>query len=63
MEGWTQLKEPLFQEDGGHGMIFKTKEGRIMLALHTPNEKYKERPVFLELEERDARLWVRKDMA
>ncbi|MCD8131151.1 MAG: glycoside hydrolase family 43 protein [Lachnospiraceae bacterium] len=63
MEGWTQLKEPLFQEDGGHGMIFKTKEGRIMLALHTPNEKCKERPVFLELEERDARLWVRENMA
>lgn len=58
MEGWTQLEEPLFKEDGGHGMIFKTKEGRIMLALHTPNEKYKERPVFLELEEREARLSV-----
>ncbi len=60
MEGWTQLKEPLFKEDGGHGMIFKNKEGRIMLALHTPNEKYKERPVFLELEEREARLSVRE---
>ncbi|MCD8327046.1 MAG: glycoside hydrolase family 43 protein [Lachnospiraceae bacterium] len=58
LEGWTQLKEPLFSQNGGHGMIFKTREGRIMLALHTPNEPSKERPVFLELEEKGQELRV-----
>ncbi|MCD8381200.1 MAG: hypothetical protein LUC95_13005 [Lachnospiraceae bacterium] len=57
MEGWTQQKELLFLQNGGHGMIFKTREGRIMLAIHSPNERYQERPVFLELEEKEQ--WLR----
>ena len=33
---WTQ-KTPLFEKDGGHSMIFKTLEGKMMLTLHHPN--------------------------
>lgn len=47
---FTQL-EPLFTKDGGHGMVFKTIDGRLMLALHSPNEHLKERPVFVEVRE------------
>jgi len=42
---FTQL-EPLFRGDGGHGMLFRTREGRTLLALHTPNQHLLERPCF-----------------
>jgi len=38
---------PLYENDGGHGMLFRTFEGRTMLALHQPNRHLEERPVFL----------------
>jgi GH43 family beta-xylosidase len=40
---WTQQAEPLFYENGGHGMIFKTFEGQLVLALHQPNKHPDER--------------------
>ena len=40
---------PLFREDGGHGMLFRTREGQTMLALHRPNRHLEERPVFIQL--------------
>lgn len=57
MEGWTRQKELLFSQNGSHGMIFKTREGRIILAIHSPYKRYQERPVFLELEEKEQ--WLR----
>lgn len=54
---WEQEKELLFQKDGGHGMLFKTKEGTLMLALHSPNETLKERPVFYKIQEKDGNLF------
>lgn len=41
---------PLFSENGGHGMIFRGKNG-LYLALHCPNTSGKERPVFLPIVE------------
>ena len=41
---------PLFDRDGGHGMLFWTKEGKLMLTLHSPNEHLKERPRFIPLD-------------
>ncbi len=32
------MHTPLFRGDGGHGMLFKTFEGRLMLTLHQPNK-------------------------
>jgi hypothetical protein len=34
---WRHGAEPLFAEDGGHGMVFESFDGRPMLALHVPN--------------------------
>jgi len=48
---WTQDPAPLYSRDGGHGMIFRTFDGRLMLTLHTPNTPPLERPVFLPLRE------------
>ncbi len=50
---WKQQPEPLFASDGGHGMVFKTFDGRILLALHTPNKTPNERAIFIELTEED----------
>lgn len=50
---WRQDAEPLWTEDGGHGMIFRAFDGRLMLAFHSPNNSPQERPVFVEIEEAD----------
>ena len=34
---WTQRKEPLFHKDGGHGMLFRDLDGRLLMTLHQPN--------------------------
>lgn len=44
---WVQQIEPLYRKglrpefvlDGGHGMIFHSKEGKTMLSFHMPNRK------------------------
>ena len=43
---WRQQQEPLYPENGGHGMFFKDLNGEIVLLLHHPNDKYQERPTF-----------------
>lgn len=53
---WKQEPAPLYERDGGHGMIFAAFDGRLYLALHAPNRTPEERPVFLELKEEDGRL-------
>ena len=47
---------PLFKKDGGHGMIFRTKEGKLMMALHAPNHTPLERPYFFEVIEENGLL-------
>ncbi len=53
---WEHLPEPIYESDGGHGMIFRTFGGELLLALHTPNKTPLERAVFLPLVEQDGRL-------
>ena len=47
---WKQVDEPLWKKDGGHGMIFQTLEGQLMMAFHAPNTTPDERPLFVEIE-------------
>ncbi len=49
---------PLFDKDGGHGMIFDDLNGKKYLILHSPNENPLERPVLFEIEEKDDNLVV-----
>jgi beta-xylosidase len=56
---WHHDPDPIWAEDGGHGMMFKTFEGRLMLTFHSPNRTPHERAVFVELEEMGSAL-VRK---
>ncbi len=46
---WTHVEEPLFDKDGGHGMMFVDKAGVARYTMHYPNDKYKEHPVFFEI--------------
>lgn len=50
---WHHDPEPIWAEDGGHGMIFKTFAGQLMLTFHRPNQTPNERAVFVEIEEKE----------
>lgn len=45
---WTIDEKPLFDRDGGHGMIFTNENGKEYLVLHQPNDTPNERPVLTE---------------
>ncbi len=47
---------PLFEGNGGHGMIFDAFDGKKYLILHSPNENPLERPVLFEIAEKDGKL-------
>ncbi|MBE5815632.1 MAG: glycoside hydrolase [Clostridiales bacterium] len=48
--------EPLFKDDGGHGMVFRGLDGQLYLTLHSPNRHLEERPVFYPIREDGGRL-------
>ncbi len=45
---WTHAPEPLYQQDGGHPMLFRTFDGHLMLSFHGPN-RGPERPHFIKV--------------
>ncbi len=53
---WELKEEPLFPENGGHGMFFRDLSGELIFTLHYPNDKYAERPVFYRVAEADGSL-------
>ena len=55
---WIQEKEPIFSQDGGHGMMFKTFDGKLILAIHSPNIPGKERLLLFEMEDRYGVLYI-----
>ena len=48
--------EPLFDRDGGHGMIFEGSDGALFFTFHSPNRSGSERPVFIKVFERNGKL-------
>lgn len=44
---WRHAAKPFFSADGGHGMVFCTLDGRMMLAIHQPNRTPYERARFI----------------
>ncbi len=57
---WHQSVDPLFPDDGGHGMIFRELSGSLCLVLHQPNQSPRERVKFIKLKEVAGRLVVEK---
>ncbi|WP_022872761.1 glycoside hydrolase family 43 protein [Nesterenkonia alba] len=55
---WRHEPEPLYASDGGHGMLFRTLQGELMLTLHTPNRTPEERAIFIPVEEHQGSLRV-----
>jgi arabinan endo-1,5-alpha-L-arabinosidase len=47
---WKQQSEPVYKDDGGHGMLFTTFEGKLMMAIHSPYNG-NTRPHLLEIED------------
>jgi len=43
---WVHQSQPLYADDGGHGMIFRGLDGQFRLTLHQPNQTPWERPRF-----------------
>lgn len=44
---WRQEPKPVFPVNGGHGMMFRDREGGLRFLLHFPNDRYLERPRLL----------------
>ena len=53
---WRQQEAPLFAENGGHGMLFRDLSGRTVLTLHSPNDRYSERPAFWTVKTENGRI-------
>ncbi|HRN56958.1 MAG TPA: glycoside hydrolase family 43 protein, partial [Agriterribacter sp.] len=60
---WIQQPNLLFEEHGGHGMLFKTFEGKLMLTFHGPNSPAgKERMKIFEVEDTGNSLKLKKQL-
>ena len=56
IDGRFTQADPLFLEDGGHGMVFRGLDGELYMTLHSPNSHLDERPCFHRLREVNGRL-------
>lgn len=56
---WVHVEEPLYKNDGGHGMIFRDLNGKLKLTIHQPNYAPQERAYFFEIEEKNGVLAIK----
>ena len=56
---WRQSDAPIYTRDGGHGMLFHDFAGRLWMTLHQPNNSPNERPMWLEVVEREGGLTLK----
>ncbi len=55
---WIQENEPLYAFDGGHGMLFHSFSGSLMMACHCPNDHPKKRILLFEMEDKKGKLSI-----
>lgn len=55
---WKHRKLPLFDENGGHAMLFKMFDGRLVMTLHYPNDGKEPHARFFEVKEVDDTLEI-----
>lgn len=58
---WIQQEEPVYDKDGGHGMLFETFHGKLMTVLHSPNNR-NSRPHIFELEDSGDHLRIKREL-
>ncbi len=58
---WIQEEKPIADTDSGHGMLFRSLDGKIFMTVHAPNSTPLERPVFIEVEETGRSIRVRSE--
>ena len=58
---WVQDAEPLWKDDGGHPMLFRTFEGALVMAIHQPNRRV-ERARFFEMDDSGDRLRIVREI-
>jgi beta-xylosidase len=58
---WEQMEEPLLAIDGGHGMIFRTFDDRLVMPIHQPNSGAIRARLF-ELEDTGDSLRIRREI-
>lgn len=56
---WRQVPSPLYENDSGHGMLFTTHDGRLMLSLHDRNHSRESHAVFLPVQLDEQQLTLR----
>ncbi len=57
---WRQQAEPLYDKDGGHGMLFTAFDGKLMMVLHSPNDRAA-RPRIFEMEDTGETLRIKSE--
>jgi len=60
---WVQDHELLFEENGGHGMLFNTFDGKLMLSMHyvdPKEEKQGRKPTFVEVDDSGDKLKIKR---
>jgi len=50
---WTHPPKPLYEDDGGHGMLLLEFGGQLLLVLHQPNSQSRERPRIFSVHEHE----------
>lgn len=53
IDGNWNLKNVLFKDNGGHGMFFKDKKGKLKFVMHCPNKTPMERPILIDITDKD----------
>jgi len=60
---WIQESEPLFKDNGGHGMLFHSFDGKLMLSLHwedpADNRPFR-KPMFIEVDDSGDKLCIKQ---
>lgn len=60
---WRQQPVPLFNKNGGHGMIFRSFDGKLYITFHGPNSPAgSERAHIYELEDAGDTLTLKKEL-
>lgn len=60
---WKQMERPLYEHDSGHGMLFTTLDGELLLVLHDHNSvDEKSNPVFIPVLMMNKRLEIKEEM-